>query len=161
MLSSWGGDEVSYGRPPLQTAAQKEPAANWREHMLKEVQLDMSRTHFMGRVPKAQFVKVLQVSAAHVYLTYPFVLSWSLLEAMACGAPIVASDTAPVREVMQDGVNGWLVGFFDVEALAHKVNEVLCTSQEQVGLRAEARRVATAIGLRAAVTGYDRLVRSG
>ena len=56
--------------------------------MLKEVKPRPERTHFLGKVPRASYIRVLQVSAAHVYLTYPFVLSWSLLEAMACGAPV-------------------------------------------------------------------------
>jgi glycosyltransferase involved in cell wall biosynthesis len=96
-----GGDDTSYGQKP-------KDAANWREKMLGEVRLDASRTHFMGKVPRANFLRALQVSAAHVYLTYPFVLSWSMLEAMACGALVIASDTAPVQEVIRDGENGRL-----------------------------------------------------
>jgi hypothetical protein len=72
------------------------------EKMLREVTVDATRTHFMGRVPREVFIRAMQVSAAYVYLTYPFVLGWSLLEAMACGAPIVASDTAPVREALSE-----------------------------------------------------------
>jgi glycosyltransferase involved in cell wall biosynthesis/UDP:flavonoid glycosyltransferase YjiC (YdhE family) len=106
-----GGDDVSYGKAP-------KGAGNWREKMLGEVKLDPTRTHFMGRIPRERYIKVLQVSAAHVYLTYPFVLSWSLLEAMACGAPIVASDTAPVREVVEHGRNVQLGDFFDADAVA-------------------------------------------
>ena len=89
-----GGDAVSYGSRP-------KGAKNWREKMLAEVesQLDPTRTHFLGKVPYADYTRVLQVSSAHVYLTtYPFVLSWSCLEAMATGCLMVASDTAPVRE---------------------------------------------------------------
>lgn len=71
--------------------------------MLREVSIDPARTHFVGRLPYEQYVRVLQVSAVHVYLTYPFVLSWSLLEAMACGCLVIGSDTAPVREVVNDG----------------------------------------------------------
>jgi len=81
-----GGDDVSYGKRP-------KDAKNWREKMLAEVKLDATRTHFLGRIPRPQYIKVLQVSAAHVYLTYPFALSWSLLEAMACGALVIASGT--------------------------------------------------------------------
>jgi glycosyltransferase involved in cell wall biosynthesis len=109
-----GGDDVSYGKRP-------KDAKNWREKMLREVKLDATRTHFLGKLPRAQYIKVLQVSAAHVYLTYPFVLSWSLLEAMACGANIVASDTAPVREVISDGENSVLVPFFDETTLAERL----------------------------------------
>jgi glycosyltransferase involved in cell wall biosynthesis len=109
-----GGDDVSYGKRP-------KDAANWREKMLREVKVDASRTHFLGRVPRETFIRVLQVSAAHVYLTYPFVLSWSLLEAMACCAPIVASDTAPVREWIQEGARRKLVPFFDEKAIAEVI----------------------------------------
>jgi glycosyltransferase involved in cell wall biosynthesis len=106
-----GGDEVSYGKPPL-------GSPNWREHLLRSVSLDLRRTHFVGRVPRQEYIRILQTSAAHVYLTYPFVLSWSLLEAMACGAPLIVSDTAPVREVIDDGSLARRVEFFDVEGLA-------------------------------------------
>ncbi|WP_220800555.1 glycosyltransferase [Mitsuaria sp. WAJ17] len=94
-----GGDEVSYGARP-------KDAKNWREKMLAEVgsQLDPTRTHFVGKVPYADYKRVLQVSAAHVYLTYPFVLSWSCLEAMATGCRLVASEAAPVREVVPEGM---------------------------------------------------------
>ncbi|WP_418317608.1 glycosyltransferase family 4 protein [Piscinibacter sakaiensis] len=113
-----GGDEVSYGGRP-------EGFRCWRDKMLSEVKLDPLRTHFVGRVPKAQYVRLLQVSAAHVYLTYPFVLSWSLLEAMACGAPIVASSTAPVLEAIRDGINGRLVDFSNPSDIARGVLETL------------------------------------
>lgn len=113
-----GGDEVSYGqRPP--------DAPNWREKMLREVALDPARTHFTGKLPHATYRKVLQISAAHVYLTYPFVLSWSLLEAMASGCLVIGSRTAPVEEVIVDGENGVLVDFFDTEALAERICEAL------------------------------------
>ncbi|MEO3715945.1 glycosyltransferase, partial [Roseateles flavus] len=96
-----GGDDVSYGARP-------KDAKNWREKMLAEVgsQLDPTRTHFMGKLPYADYKRVLQVSSAHVYLTYPFVLSWSCLEAMATGCYVVGSDTAPVREVLDPGAEG-------------------------------------------------------
>jgi len=146
-----GGDGVSYGRRP-------KDAPNWREQMLQEVKLDPTRTHFMGRVPYAQYLKVLQVSAAHMYLTYPFVLSWSLLEAMACGAPIVASDTVPVREVVQCGMNGRLVPFFEVVTVAEAAIDVLGDSSPnrstQRQARIDARRHDRAAGLR----GYDKLI---
>ncbi len=108
-----GGDDVSYGRKP-------EGAKHWREKMLREVgsQLEPTRTHFLGKVPYEGYKRVLQVSAIHAYLTYPFVLSWSMLEAMATGCLVVGSDTAPVREVLKDGLNGQLVRPFDLRALA-------------------------------------------
>ncbi|MFM0085224.1 glycosyltransferase [Paraburkholderia sediminicola] len=112
-----GGDDVSYGSPS--------GAGTYREKYLAEVgqQLDMSRVHFLGRIPYSDYLRVLQVSTAHVYLTYPFVLSWSMLEAMAAGAIVVGSRTAPVQEVIEDGHNGLLVDFFSqaelVESIAH------------------------------------------
>lgn len=113
-----GGDGVSYGSKP-------HGAPSWRARMLDEVKLLSDRVHFLGRIPYSAYRSLLQVSAAHVYLTYPFVLSWSMLEAMACGCALVASDTAPVREVIRHGENGWLVDFFDTGALARRIAAVL------------------------------------
>lgn len=145
-----GGDEVSYGRKP-------EGAKSWREKMLQEVgsQLDPTRTHFLGKVPYAAYKRVLQVSAAHVYLTYPFVLSWSMLEAMATGCQVIGSDTAPVREVLEDGVNGRLVNALDSGHVAQRVSDALASSQESTAaLRHHAAHTAhsgysTAAGLSA------------
>lgn len=109
-----GGDDVSYGSKP-------KDAPNWRTKMLRENQVDLSRVHFFGKVPYATYKKVLQISAVHLYLTYPFVLSWSLLEAMASGCLIVASDTAPVREVIRDEKNGFLVDFFKPDEIASRI----------------------------------------
>jgi glycosyltransferase involved in cell wall biosynthesis len=94
----------------------------------------------VGHLPYEQFVKVLQLSSAHVYLTYPFVLSWSLIESMALECRIVASDTAPVREVIEDAVNGRLFPFFDPKALAARVRETL-ENKEQSAAMAKAARV--------------------
>lgn len=113
-----GGDDVSYGQKP-------NGAANWREKMLAEVSLDPKRTHFLGKVPYNVYRKVLQVSAAHVYLTYPFVLSWSMLEAMASGCLLIGSKTRPVEEVINHGENGLLVDFFDATAMAKQMVEVI------------------------------------
>jgi len=146
-----GGDGVSYGRRP-------KDAPSWREQMLQEVKLDPTRTHFMGRVPYAQYLKVLQVSAAHVYLTYPFVLSWSLLEAMACGAPIIASDTAPVREGIRDRSNGRLVPFFEVAATALTVVESLQELARSQAMRERARIDARCHDRRGGLAGYDVLI---
>ena len=131
-----GGDDVSYGKRP-------KDAKNWREKMLREVKLDPTRTHFLGRLPRPQYIEVLQVSAAHVYLTYPFVLSWSLLEAMACGANIVASNTAPVREVIKHGENGLLGGFFETDQLVRSMGESLSSDLAQAHRRILARQDAT------------------
>ena len=127
-----GADDVSYGKRPT-------GASNWREHMLREVDLDATRTHFLGRVSRARYLHALQVSACHVYLTYPFVLSWSCLEAMAVGCPIVASATPPVLEVLQPGEHGRLVDFFDVPAMARAMVETL---EDRAGSLRMARRAA-------------------
>ena len=147
-----GGDQTSYGRGPRD-------AANWREKMLSEVTLDPTRTHFLGRISREQYLRVLQVSAAHVYLTYPFVLSWSLLEAMACGVPIVASDTAPVSEVLRDGVNSRLVNFFEVEAISTGVLQLLSEPASNMLLHRRAQLDAQTYGIEAGVAGYERLLR--
>lgn len=146
-----GGDAVSYGR-----AAKDAP--NWRARMLNEVKLDPARTHFLGRVPYQRYRTVLQISAAHVYLTYPFVLSWSLLEAMACGVNVIASDTGPVREVVTDGANGLLVDFFDVEGLAGKVCAELEQGSESRSRRRHAIDTAGCYGREKAMSGYERLI---
>ena len=148
-----GGDEVSYGKRP-------QGAKNWREKMLAEVTLDPVRTHFLGRIPRAQYLRVLQVSAAHVYLTYPFALSWSLLEAMACGAPLVASDTAPVREVIRHDDNGVIVEFFGVVDIAACVGDLLRSPHASGGLRARASRDAEVFDQRAAVRAFDELIEA-
>ena len=108
--------------------------------MLRELDLDLSRIHFVGNLPYAEYIKLLQVSRCHVYLTYPFVLSWSLLEAMATGCCIVASDTAPVKEIIQNNFNGILVDFYDIDLLAQKINSVLEEPEKFSNLRISARK---------------------
>lgn len=129
-----GGDDVSYGaHPPT--------GRGWREILLKEVgaQLPMDRVHFLGRLPYDDYLRVLQVSACHVYLTYPFVLSWSCIEAMSAGCVVVASGTHPVREVITHGVDGMLFDFFDRRALTDQVVDVLSEPAKYVQLRLAAR----------------------
>ena len=130
-----GGEEVSYGSAPA-------GGGTWKDVLLKELngQLDLSRVHFVGKIPHGLLHQLFRVCACHVYLTYPFVLSWSLLEAMACGALVIGSATPPVRDVIDDGVNGRLVDFFDAEALAHAIAAVLADPAAQQPLRAQARR---------------------
>ena len=115
-----GDDSVSYGAPPR-------GHRNWRQAMLQELgaRLPLARIHFVGRVAYGDYLRLLQVSTCHAYLTYPFVLSWSCIEALAAGCRVVASDTAPVREVITHGRNGLLFDFFDVEGLAGTVTQVL------------------------------------
>ena len=100
--------------------------------------------HITGRIPYAEYVRLMQVSSVHVYLTYPFVLSWSMLEAMACGAFVVGSATPPVQEVIEDGQNGWLVDFFDTSAMAGRISEALEARKSVEAIRAAARETVVA-----------------
>jgi glycosyltransferase involved in cell wall biosynthesis len=129
-----GGDEVSYGSRPA-------GGGTWRQRLLAEVgeRLPLDRVHFLGRVPYRDYLRVLQVSRCHVYLTYPFVLSWSCVEALSAGCVVVGSRTAPVQEVIEDGRNGLLADFFDVQALAARTCEVLAQPQRFAPLREAAR----------------------
>ncbi|HCS65246.1 MAG TPA: glycosyl transferase [Cellvibrio sp.] len=129
-----GGDDVSYGSKPPE-------GTTWKQLFLNEVcdQLDLSRVHFVGKLPYPDFIQLLQLSTVHVYLTYPFVLSWSLLEAMSAGCAIVASDTAPVREVIKHNETGMLVDFFDVNAIAQQVSYSLRNPKERQRLGESAR----------------------
>lgn len=114
----------------------------WKDIYLDEVRdkLDMSRVHFVGKVGYSVFLSLLRCSTVHVYLTYPFVLSWSLLEAMACECAIVASDTAPLREAIIDGVTGKLVDFINYDQLADSVINLLQDPAERSRLGAAARQ---------------------
>ena len=136
-----GSDDVSYGLrlPGGQT---------YRERYLAECPVDPGRVHFLGKLSYPDYLAALAVSACHVYLTYPFVLSWSCLEAMAAGCLLVASDTEPVREVVAHGLNGLLVDFFDHQALADQVADALARGRELSPMRALARETIT--------TRYDR-----
>ena len=116
----------------------------WAERMLEEVgpRLDMSRVHFMGAVPHDVMLDAVSIAAAHVYYTYPFVLSWSCLEAMACEAYVIGSDTGPVQDAITDGVDGRLLPFVDTEALSAAMIEA-CTQRERFDdIRKAARRSA-------------------
>jgi glycosyltransferase involved in cell wall biosynthesis len=145
-----GGNEVSYGSRPA-------GGGSWRQKLLAELGADwpqgwgQERVHFLGRVPYRDYLRVLQVSRCHVYLTYPFVLSWSCVEAMSAGCTIVASRTAPVLEFIEHGREGLLVDFFDVPGLARQVCDVLARPADHaaLGRRARAR----------VVEGYDLATR--
>jgi len=138
-----GGDETSYGPKPGQVAG-FDRKDSWKEIFLNEVkaEIDLNRVHFLGRIPYVQYLRLLQLSTVHVYLTYPFVLSWSLLEAMSAGCAIVASDTAPVREVVINDETGRLVDFFDVKGLAANVAALCAAPKERQRLGAAARAFA-------------------
>ncbi len=128
-----GDDRAAYGKtlPDGKT---------YKEAMLEKVPLDMSRVHFTGLLRKVDYLKVLQASSVHVYLTRPFVLSWSMLEAMAAGCLVVASDTAPVTEAIINGTNGILVDFFSPPKIAEKVVDVLVKQEEYREFRLKARQ---------------------
>ena len=126
-----GGDEISYGRKP-------QGGLSYREKLLQEVSFDKNRVHFLGKLPYADYLSVLQISSAHVYLTVPFVLSWSMLEAMAAACVVIGSNTAPVLEALNDQ-NGVLVDFFSPSEIANKVDEVLSNPTKFVKMRQKAR----------------------
>ena len=130
-----GEDRVAYGRslPDGDT---------FRKKMLRELEFDQDRLHFTGRLPREHYREVLLASSAHVYLTVPFVLSWSMIESMSAGCVLVASDTDPVREVVRDGENGLLADFFDTGALAERICAALERPDDFAGLRENARRTA-------------------
>jgi glycosyltransferase involved in cell wall biosynthesis len=134
-----GGDGVSYG-------AAAPAGSSWKQHFLDEVKqdLDLSRVHFLGQIPYPALLRLMQVSAAHVYLTYPFVLSWSCLEAMSAGCHVIGSRTPPVEDFIIDGVNGSLVDFFDSSALSDAVCRVLDQPGADAALRAAARQTVVA-----------------
>lgn len=130
-----GGKDVSYGRKPDETGG-------YRGRMERELgdRVDWSRVHFVGRVSYSDFRRIIQIARCHVYMSQPFVLSWSVLEAMSMEATVVASDTAPVREVIEHGRTGLLVDYFDTERLAAQVVEVLSHPASYVELGQAARR---------------------
>jgi glycosyltransferase involved in cell wall biosynthesis len=132
-----GDDGISYGPPAT-------PGRNFRETLLDEVsdRLDLSRVHFLGQLHYGAYLNVLQVSAVHFYLTYPFVLSWSCIEALACGCAVLGSATPPVCEVLKDGVNGLLVDFFSTDDIADHVDQVLDHPNRMKKMREAARRTA-------------------
>ena len=134
-----GSNDVSYGSRPTD-------GRTWKEIFLSEVRdrIDLRRVHFVGQIPYPQFLTLLQVSTVHVYLTYPFVLSWSLLESMSAGCAIVASDTAPLREAIVQGETGRLVDFFNPAQLASETIALLGDAAERARLGANARAFAVA-----------------
>jgi glycosyltransferase involved in cell wall biosynthesis len=128
-----GSDRVAYGKPLPN-------GKTYKQMMLEKFSLDLSRLHFTGSLPYDQYLQVLQASSVHVYLTYPFVLSWSMLEAMSTGCLVIGSRTAPVEEVIEEGKNGFLVDFFAPEQIAERVNQVLEQGDRFAALRVNARQ---------------------
>lgn len=147
-----GGDEISY-------SARLVAGQTYRENMLAEVQLDTRRIHFVGQVSFAQYCQMLQVSAVHVYLTIPFVLSWSLLEAMSSQCAIVASDTAPVTELLRDGENALLADFLNPKQIAAQIERLLIDLTLQKKMRVNARRtIIEHYDRRQSIQQYDALL---
>ncbi len=137
-----GGDDVSYG-------ARAEAGKKWKDIFAAEVRpqisdADWARVHFLGHLAYEHFIPLLQLSTVHVYLTYPFVLSWSLLEAMSVGCAIVASDTQPLVEAIKHDETGRLVNFFDVSVLANEVCALLDDAEARVRMGQNARAFAQA-----------------
>lgn len=128
-----GGDEISYSRRLPEGQC-------YRELALEKVNIPTDRVHFLGRVSYQTHVQLLQLSSCHVYLTYPFVLSWSFIEAMACGCVMIASNTQPVLDVLQPGINGLCVDFFDHQQIANQVDLVLNDPQRKKSLASAARK---------------------
>lgn len=130
-----GEDRVAYGR-------RLPDGDTYKKKMLRELDFDPDRLHFTGLLSRSHYRELLLASSAHVYLTVPFVLSWSMIDAMSAGCLLVASDTEPVREVIRDGENGLLVDFFDHDALADRLCEALERPEAFSGVREKARRTA-------------------
>jgi glycosyltransferase involved in cell wall biosynthesis len=141
-----GGDEVSYGSAPVadKPGSPAKPGSlerTWRDVMMAEVgdKLDMSRIAFLGRIPYPEYRKLIQVSRVHAYLTYPFVLSWSMLESLAAECLVVGSSTPPVKEALHHGHNGLLVDFFDVGGWSETIAQALAKPADYMPLRRQAR----------------------
>lgn len=130
-----GSDRVCYGKslPNGET---------YKDYMLKKIPLDLTRVHFVGSLPYGLYLKVIQASDVHIYLTRPFVLSWSMIESMSTGCLVLGSDTQPVREVITDGENGLLVDFFSPKQIAMRVDEVFNHPTRMAEIRKKARETA-------------------
>lgn len=127
-----GDDRVCYGR--------KLKDDTFKKKMLRTLDLDLDRIHFMGTLPYSEYLKLLQVSSVHVYLTYPFVLSWSLLESLSCGCVVLASDTEPVKEVIRDGYNGFLSDFYDIDKITSLADNILDKRNDFLNISVNARK---------------------
>ena len=150
-----GGDEVSYGRDAPE-------GKSWRQTMLDEVgPLDPARVHLFGRLPYRSYLALLGVSTAHVYLTVPFVLSWSCMEALAMGCLVIGSRTPPVTEVIEDGRNGLLVDFLKPNEIASRVAEAVANRRGLGVVRGRARETVLArYDLAHCLPAQQRLLRS-
>lgn len=127
-----GDDRVAYGKAAPE-------GTTYKQMMLEKFPLPEDRVHFVGSLPYGEYVKLLKCTTAHVYLTRPFVLSWSMLEAMSCEGLVVGSDTAPVQEVITNGINGLLIDFFRPDQLARTLNNILERPRDFDPIRKKAR----------------------
>lgn len=127
-----GEDDVFYGS--------KLTEGTYKEVMLKNTEIDLNRVHFTGKLPFNEYIKLLQISSVHVYLTYPFVLSWSVLEAMSIGCCIVASNTPPVTEIIKDNYNGFLFDFYNLNQLINQIIYALDNKTKMQVIRTNARK---------------------
>lgn len=148
-----GVSEPHYDAPPQR-------ASTWRDALSSSVELDPERVFFVGRLAREPFVRMLQVSSAHVYLTSPVVLSWSMVEAMSAGCLVVASDSPPVRDILVDGLNGRLTQFNAPEQIAVDVAAAL-SDQARFEIRRAARRhVEEALSIEVCLPRQRRLIAS-
>jgi glycosyltransferase involved in cell wall biosynthesis len=148
-----GADGISYGRPP--------PEGTWRQRMLEELggSIDPDRVVFPGRLDYRSYTAMLQRSDAHVYLSYPFVASWSLREALATGCVVIGGDTPTVSEFVHHEENGLLVPFFDPKGLAHAVLQALEDTSLARRLRQGARQYAEQeLAMRDYLARYEALI---
>lgn len=129
-----GEDRIAYGGDARFTQGR-----TFKQWVLQQRPADRSRIHFVGRLPPRELVNALSLSDAHLYWTVPFTLSWSLFNAMSCGALVIGSDTAPVRELISDGEDGMLIDFFDVDRWVERVLQVLDDPATLVSMRQAAR----------------------
>ena len=156
-----GSDQVFYGGDARFTGGK-----TFRDWVLSQDDYDLSRFHFLGPVPAPVLAQLFSISDLHVYLTVPFVLSWSLLNALACGATVLSSDTGPVREIIQHGQNGLLTNFFDIEAMTIAADRVLQAPDEYRPLGAAGRtliqeRYSMRVCLPQMLELYDEVIRQG
>ncbi len=149
-----GNDRVAYG-------ATRKDGKTFKEWALEAFEFDQTRLHFMGLQPLKVFRSLMQISSAHIYLTAPFVLSWSMLEAMSAGALIVGSDTDPVKELIKDGENGVLVPFFDTGKIAGAVESILNNPKDYSELRKKARQtILNSYATRDLLPKYQQLIEN-
>jgi glycosyltransferase involved in cell wall biosynthesis len=132
-----GAERVAYGKQ-LQSGS-------WKKRMLNQLTIDLDRVHFTGLVSRKDMIKIFQASDVHLYLTVPFVLSWSALEAMSCGCLIVANDTEPVREFMTHEQNALLVNMDNAESIVEGLERALDQGNQLQALRRRAREIVVSV----------------